>query len=175
MSVPDLHARSKIKRSHGTPWRLLWEGGKKNRIPFLPSQVRSQICLCNTFKVQSVGTCHLRNQNRESEHRVRHTQWEKWRRFEKPGLGRPGSGPDLVGLLFPPLLSKRESVYSAVLGAPSEIHIWKEVSGACFILMSFVFILLTDSKGLGHIFNELGMLWSLSWITISKHYILIFF
>lgn len=42
-------------------------GVKKNRIPFLPSQVRSQICLYSTFKVQSVGTCHLRNQNRESQ------------------------------------------------------------------------------------------------------------
>lgn len=146
MSVPDLHARSKIKRSHGTPWRLLWEGGKKeqNSFPSQPSQITDlplqhlQGTVCRDLSSQEP-------EQRESEHRVCHMQWEKWWRFEKPGLGRPGSGPDLVGLLFPPLL-KRESVYNAVLGAPSEIHVWKEVSSACYILMSFVFFLLTDSK-----------------------------
>lgn len=95
------------------------ERGKKNRIPFLPSQVRSQICLYNTFKVQSVGTCQLRNQSRES---VIHSE-RSGGRFKRPGLGSPGSGRDLVGLQFPHLLNKIENVYSAVLGARSEIRV----------------------------------------------------
>lgn len=95
------------------------ERAKKNRIPFLPSQVRSQICLHNTFKVQSVGTCQLRNQSRESVIRSERSG----DRFERPGLGSPGSGPGLVGLQFPHLLNKSENVYSAVLGALSEIHV----------------------------------------------------
>lgn len=159
MSVPDLHARSKIKRSHGTPWRLLWEGGKKeqNSFPSQPSQITD-------LPLQHLqGTVCRDLSSQEPEQRVR-TQslsyavrevvkiWETW-----AGKTRQWSWP-----CWPSVSSstKRESVYSAVLGAPSEIHVWKEVSSACYILMSFVFILLTDSKGPRHIFNELGMLWS---------------